>query len=75
MAKDISIITIVCLCLMFVMENITYGITPTLAQKDLQEMQRHIDKMKIMSPQKYQEMVKRASGNIKGCTNCHYDVK
>ena len=64
MAKDISIITIVCLCLMFVMENITYGITPTLAQKDLQEMQRHIDKMKIMSPQKYQEMVKRASGQL-----------
>lgn len=51
----------------------SYAQLQTSAQ-DLQEMQRHIDKMKIMSPQKYQEMVQRAGGVVTKCTDCHKEV-
>jgi len=34
----------------------------------------HIEKVKFSNPQKYQEMVQRAGGNITQCTDCHKEV-
>ncbi len=41
----------------------------------LKQMQRHIGKVKIKNPIKYQELVQRAGGNITHCCSCHVEVK
>jgi hypothetical protein len=40
-----------------------------------QKMNAHIEKMKIKNPQKYQEMIQRAGGNVTNCCSCHIDIK
>jgi len=70
MARGISILTIVCLCLMFGIEDISYAdskINPAL-------MQEHIEKVKLTNPRKYQAMIQRAGGNITHCSSCHKQV-
>jgi len=48
---------------------------PAISQQELQQqMQEHINKVKSTSPKKYNDMVKRAGGNITLCTDCHIEV-
>jgi hypothetical protein len=48
---------------------------PVINPADMQEkMQDHIEKVKLKNPQKYQEMIQRAGGNITKCTDCHQEV-
>jgi hypothetical protein len=73
MAKGTSIITIACLCLVFGMGVKSYaqpGINPANIQE---QMNKHIEKVKITNPIKYQDMVQRAGGNITHCCSCHVE--
>ncbi len=75
MAKGILILTIVCLCLMSgigVKSNAELRVN--LKQEDIEKMQRHVEKVKITNPGKYQNMIERAGGNITGCCSCHKEV-
>lgn len=75
MAKGKSIMTVVFLCLLSGIGVNTYAQPPKISSVDLKEnMQRHIEKVKIKSPQKYQTMVQRAGGNITDCLSCHVEV-
>jgi len=68
MAKGISILAIVCLCLMFIMGVGLYAETTT---NPAPAMQEHIEKVKLSNPEEYQAMVERAGGNITECCSCH----
>ncbi len=68
MAKVISILAIVGLCLMFIMGVGLYAettVNPTPA------MQEHIEKMKLSNPEEYDAMIERAGGIITDCCSCH----
>ncbi len=73
MTKTILIIIIFCQCIMLSIGFKSYAQPQTSAQ-DIKNMQRHIDEMKIKNPIKYEEMVKRAGGNITQCADCHQEV-
>ena len=74
MVKNISIILIGFLFFVFGIDAKSYA-QPMKNPAFLKEqMQGHIDKMRIKSPQKYQAMIQRAVGNITQCTDCHQEV-
>jgi hypothetical protein len=67
-------LTILCLCLVFG-GGIKLYAQPNTNTPDLQEkMKGHIEKVKVSNPQKYQEMVQRAGGDITKCTDCHKEM-
>jgi len=70
MVRGISIMAIICLCLIFGMENISHAVFST----NPVFMQEHIEKMKREKPQKYQAMVQKAGGNITDCCSCHTEI-
>lgn len=71
MMKRIIITTTTFLCLIF---GIHVYASPIISQEDyIQKMNAHIEKMKIKNPIKYEEMVKRAGGNITHCCSCHVE--
>ncbi len=70
MARPVSLLTIVCLCLICGMGVVSYGdsrMNPAL-------MQEHIEEVKRTKPKKYQTMVEEAQGNIEDCVSCHEKV-
>ena len=70
-----SVLTIFCLCLIFGIGVKSYAQPPKMSSADLKEqMQRHIEKVKIKSPQKYRAMVQEAGSNITDCLSCHKDI-
>ena len=69
MAKYISILLIVCLCLLFIMGVGLYAETTTTPAP--LNMEEHIEKVKLSNPEEYQAMVERAEGNITDCCSCH----
>ena len=71
MTRLISILTIVCLCLMFGIAGMSYADSAKNIEVIMQE---HIEKMKRTKPEKYQAMVERAGGNITDCLSCHEEV-
>jgi len=74
MVKGVSIITIVCLCLMFGIGIKSYA-QPRINTEDVKEHIRvHLEKVKIKNPLKYQDMMKRVNGNVTQCTDCHKEV-
>lgn len=74
MKSILIFITIVCLCLIFGLGIKSYA-QPMISPADLKEqMQRHIEEMKIKSPKKYQAMMERAGGVVTKCTDCHKEV-
>ena len=73
MAKGISIIIIACLCLVFGMGIKSFA-QPRIAPANIQEqMKKHIDKVKLTNPGKYQAMIQRAGGNVTQCCSCHVE--
>jgi hypothetical protein len=74
MLKGISIITIVCLCLMFGMGVISYAGPPINPTNIQEHIKVHLEKVKLKNPQKYQEMMQKAGGNPTQCTDCHQEV-
>jgi hypothetical protein len=68
MAKGISILIIVCLCLMFIMGVGLYAETTTNPAPTMEE---HIEKVKLSNPEEYDAMIERAGGNITDCCSCH----
>jgi len=65
-----SILLMICACLMFGMADISYAesvICPA-------SMQEHVEELKREKPEKYQAMVEKTQGNIKGCVSCHDDI-
>ena len=70
----ISVLTVVSICLVFHMLNISYAQSQTSTQDLQQIMKDHIEKVKLKNPQKYQGMVQRAGENITLCTDCHKEV-
>lgn len=74
MAKGISIIIIAYLCLVFGMGVKSYA-QPRITPANIQEqMKKHIEKVKLTNPGKYQAMLQRAGGNVTQCTDCHQEV-
>lgn len=74
MIRNMSIIIIICLCLIFSMKVRTFA-QPMPGPTNIQEqMKEHIEKMKFKNPKKYQEMVERAKSTITYCTDCHVEV-
>jgi len=72
--KVLSIMTIVCLCLIFGFDVKSYA-QPVKSAVNIQEqMKSHIEKMKLKNPQKYQFMIERAGGNVTQCTDCHQEL-
>ncbi len=70
MAKSISIFTIICLILIFGLQEKLYSaskINPVL-------MQDHIEKVKRKKPKEYQVMLEKAGGTVTDCTSCHTDL-
>ena len=52
------------------------SVQPMTDTTNIQEqMNKHLEEMKIKNPKKYEEMVKRAGGNITHCCSCHVEVK
>jgi hypothetical protein len=48
---------------------------PAISQeKSQQQMKEHLNKVKSTSPKKYNDMVKRAGGNITLCVDCHIET-
>lgn len=75
MAKGILIITIASLCLVFVGMGVKSYAGPPINPTDIQEqMKKHIEKVKLTNPGKYQAMMQGAGGNITQCTDCHQEV-
>jgi hypothetical protein len=70
MNRFTSILIMICVCLMFGMADISYAeslICPA-------SMQEHVEELKLKKPKKYQTMVEKTQGNIKGCVSCHDDI-
>ncbi len=71
MVKRISIITGICMCLVF-------GINKTLnadAKKEKARIAReHVEKVKVTHPDKYQSRLEKAGGNTTDCLGCHKDL-
>lgn len=75
MAKGISIITIASLCLVFVGMGVKSYAQPSINPANIQEqMKKHIEKVKLSNPGKYQEMMQKTGGNIIDCLSCHVEV-
>jgi hypothetical protein len=74
MTKGISIIIIACLCLVFGMGVKSYAQLRTNPANLQEQMKSHIEKVKLSNPQKYQEMIQRAGGNVTKCTDCHQEA-
>ena len=68
MAKGISILAIICLCLMFIMGVGLYAETTINRAPAMEE---HIEKVKLSNPEEYEAMIERAEGNITDCCSCH----
>lgn len=67
MVRYVLALTIVCICLTFGMGDMSHAgseMNPAL-------MQKHMEKMRQMKPQKYKAMVEKVEGNIKDCLSCH----
>jgi len=74
MLKRVTIITIICLSLIFC-GKVNSDAQPIISPADqLKLMNEHIAKVKIKNPQKYQKMVERAGNNITDCCSCHIEV-
>ncbi len=71
MARGISILTIVCLSVLFGMGVISYA----GSGKNAAFMQQHIEEVKRTKPKEYQAMVERAGGTITDCSSCHKEVR
>lgn len=61
----------VSVCLILSINSYLYA--ESKATKTL-SVQEHINKVKITSPQRYQEMLKGAGGNTTYCLGCHKDL-
>lgn len=73
MTKGLNI-AIACLCLVFGMGIKLYA-QPSITPANIQEqMKKHIEKVKLTNPGKYQAMMQRAGGNVTQCTDCHQEV-
>ncbi len=53
----------------------TTMLTAAASKPNPVKMQRHVDKVKITHPAKYQEMLQKAGGQIEDCLSCHNDMK
>jgi hypothetical protein len=76
MSKVLSTLTILCICLMSIMEARSYAnpvMKPLNAQEKLQ-MQEHVEKVRINNPGKYQIMIEKAGGNVTDCCSCHKEL-
>jgi len=75
MANIRSVLTIFCLCLMFGTGVKSYAQPPSISSADLKEqMQKHLEKVKLKNPQKYQETMQKTGGNPTQCIDCHQEV-
>jgi hypothetical protein len=74
MLKRVTIITIICLSLIFSLKAVSDAQLTISPADQLQLMKEHIEKVKIKNPQKYQKMVERAGNNITDCCSCHTEV-
>ena len=71
--RDISIVTMVCLGVIFATGVESYGepmMSPTLKER----MQQHIEEVKHKNPEKYETLVQNSGGKITGCRSCHVKV-
>ncbi len=53
----------------------TAALTVAASKPDPVRMQRHVDKVKITHPAKYQKMLQKTGGQIEDCLSCHKDMK
>lgn len=49
-------------------------VPPPLTQEELQNMQEHIEKVKVTNPGKYNAMIESAGGSVTHCCGCHKEV-
>ena len=67
MVRVISILIIVCICLMFGMKDISY----TESGKHEVSMKDHIEDVKLKHPEKYQTIIEMTGENFTDCESCH----
>ena len=66
--KNILLVMLILVSLVFGLNNISHS--NQLAERQRVYMQKHVNKVKIEKPRKYQEMVNKA-GTIVNCLSCH----
>ncbi len=71
MINKMLITAVVSVCLILSINSYLHA--ENKAKKTL-SVQEHIKKVKVTSPQKYQEMLKGAGGNTTYCLGCHKDL-
>jgi hypothetical protein len=45
-----------------------------LTEEETQDMQEHINKVKLTNPQQYNDMIERAGENVTHCCGCHQEI-